>query len=80
VVTFHSEAVEFRHLMAKELTLVGAMGYPTEFADALELVKSGRINLQPMISHRFAARVVLAVFEMAKQADRSAKVLVNDSG
>jgi threonine dehydrogenase-like Zn-dependent dehydrogenase len=80
VVALHKkpEPVEFRHVMAKELTLIGTMGYPTEFADALELVKGG-VDLEPMISHRFDGRDVLAAFETAKQADRSAKVLVTYS-
>jgi threonine dehydrogenase-like Zn-dependent dehydrogenase len=78
VVALHKkpEAMEFRHVMAKELTIVGAMGYPNEFEEAIALVRSGRIDLEPMISHRFEGPRVLEAFETAKRADESAKVLV----
>lgn len=79
VVALHMkpEPVVFRHVMAKELTIIGTMGYPSEFGEAVELVRSGRVDLEPMISHRFEGHDVMAAFEMAKQPDWSAKVLVN---
>jgi 2-desacetyl-2-hydroxyethyl bacteriochlorophyllide A dehydrogenase len=79
VVALHKqpEAVAFLHVMAKELTITGTMGYPDEFGEAIAVVDSGVVDFTPLVSHRFDGDEVLEAFATAKQADRSAKVLVN---
>jgi 2-desacetyl-2-hydroxyethyl bacteriochlorophyllide A dehydrogenase len=68
--------VDFMQLMTRELTLTGAMGYPTELPQVLELLAPGSIDLSAMVSHHFAGDDVMAAFEMAKRPDQAAKVLV----
>jgi (R,R)-butanediol dehydrogenase/meso-butanediol dehydrogenase/diacetyl reductase len=72
--------VNFQTIMAKELTLVGALGYPSEFAEVLKMLKDSAIDFEPMISHRFDGADVMAAFDIAAQPDLSAKVLVRYSG
>jgi (R,R)-butanediol dehydrogenase/meso-butanediol dehydrogenase/diacetyl reductase len=72
--------VDFTRVMACELTLTGALGYPTELGEVLALLASGVVDLQPMISHRFAGADFMAAFEMARRPDLAAKVLVRYDG
>lgn len=69
-------AVDFGQVMARELRVVGALGYPSEFAEVLEMLKGGTIDLAPLVSHHFAGDAVMQAFETAGQPDRAAKVLV----
>lgn len=68
--------VSFRLVMAKELVLIGALGYPTEFEDVLMMLKDGNIDLEAYVSHRFDGADFMEAFETAKQQDKAAKVLV----
>ncbi len=79
VVALHKqpEAVAFLHVMAKELTITGTMGYPDEFGEAIMVVNSGVVDFSPLVSHRFAGDNVLDAFAAAKESGSSAKVLVN---
>lgn len=72
--------VNFQTVMTRELTLTGAMGYPSEFGAVLEMLKDGAIDLEPMISHRFSGRDVMQAFAIAAQPNRASKVLVRYDG
>jgi (R,R)-butanediol dehydrogenase/meso-butanediol dehydrogenase/diacetyl reductase len=69
-------AVDFMQVMTRELTLTGALGYPTELEDVLQLLASRAVDLEPMISHRFAGADFMQAFEMARRPDQAAKVLL----
>ena len=68
--------VDFQRVLAKELTLTAAMGYPTEFPEALDILERGNLDLGPVVSHRFDSADFMSAFATARQADRAAKVLV----
>ena len=63
-------------MLAKELLLLGTLGYPTEMADVLAMLEDGTVDPEPMISHRFPAADIMAAFDMARRPDAAAKVLV----
>ena len=73
-------SVDFVTFMTKELTISGALGYPSGFGEVLDMLQTGTIDLEPMISHRFAGDDVIAAFDMAMQPDQAAKVLVQYHG
>lgn len=62
-------------LMSKELTLIGASGYPTEFPEVMQKIASGAIEPERVITHRFPFTDVLAAFETA-DASSATKVLL----
>jgi (R,R)-butanediol dehydrogenase / meso-butanediol dehydrogenase / diacetyl reductase len=73
--------VDFQKVLAKELTLTAALGYPQELSDVLAMLGSNSsINLEPYVSHRFPGTEFLQAFATARQADRAAKVLLRYSG
>lgn len=78
IVAMHKKPspVDFGDVMAKELSIVGTMGYPTGFDEALAVMVSGSVDVDALVSHRFDGADILDAFATAKQADKSAKVLV----
>lgn len=66
-------------IMAKTLTIfgIGGNGGRGQYERSLELVRSGRIDLEPMVTHRFALHDVAAAFEVAaSKAEGAIKVIV----
>lgn len=68
--------VPFDAVMAKELILTGALGYPTEIPEVLAMLDRGAIDPLPMVSHSIAAADVLSAFALAASPGESGKVLV----
>lgn len=67
-------------IMAKTLTVfgVGGNGGRGQYERSLELVRSGRIDLEPMVTHRFPLSEVAEAFETAaSKAGGAIKVIVN---
>jgi 2-desacetyl-2-hydroxyethyl bacteriochlorophyllide A dehydrogenase len=66
-------------IMAKTLTVfgVGGNGGRGQYERSIELVRSGRIDLGPMVTHRFALGDIAAAFETAaSKAEGAIKVVV----
>jgi 2-desacetyl-2-hydroxyethyl bacteriochlorophyllide A dehydrogenase len=66
-------------IMAKTLTVfgVGGNGGRGQYERSLELVRSGRIDLAPMVTHRFALDDIAVAFETAaSKAEGAIKVVV----
>jgi 2-desacetyl-2-hydroxyethyl bacteriochlorophyllide A dehydrogenase len=66
-------------LMAKELTIMGSLGYPTEFPEVMAKLATGEIDPGAMISHRFAFADFMDAFETAANPDLAAKVVLQFS-
>jgi (R,R)-butanediol dehydrogenase/meso-butanediol dehydrogenase/diacetyl reductase len=64
-------------LMAKELTLMGSLGYPTEFPEVMDKLASGALDPEQMISHRFGFQDFLSAFETAADPAQAGKVVLN---
>lgn len=56
-------------MTAKELELRGCFRFHAEFFSAVEMMRMGRINVKPLITHTFALEDYIPAFTMA--ADRS---------
>ncbi len=64
--TVHDRAaVDFSHLIVQEITLIGSRC--GRFGPALQLLKSGRMNLDPMIDSRFPLSEAPAAFARASE-------------
>jgi (R,R)-butanediol dehydrogenase/meso-butanediol dehydrogenase/diacetyl reductase len=65
-------------LLHKEATIVaGAMVTPEDFADSLELLRSGRAVGEPLITHREKLADLPAAFELQCDKDATIKVMVS---
>jgi 2-desacetyl-2-hydroxyethyl bacteriochlorophyllide A dehydrogenase len=69
-------AIEGSVLMAKELTLMGSLGYPSEFPQVMAKLASGEVDPEMMISHRFPFADFMQAFRTASTPSEAAKVLL----
>jgi threonine dehydrogenase-like Zn-dependent dehydrogenase len=63
-------------LMSKEISILGAQGYPTEFPEVMQKIASGVVNPEAMITHRFPFARFMDAFEVANDASHAAKVVL----
>lgn len=68
--------IDFRMVLAKELTIAAALGYPDEFPEIVDMLARNAVDVDPMISHRFDFSEFPKAFETARDAGASAKVMV----
>jgi 2-desacetyl-2-hydroxyethyl bacteriochlorophyllide A dehydrogenase len=78
VVGVHKSAIELHplDLLMKELHLVGSMAYPTEFPQVLEMLASGRVDTNSLISHRLPLQDFHTALAIARDPQVAAKVIV----
>ena len=63
-------------LMSKEITIIGASGYPTEFPEVMDDLAAHTVDPEAMITHRFPFSDFLHAFEVANDANGAAKVVL----
>lgn len=64
-------------LMAREIDYLSSFRFHKEFADALVMLVSGRIDIEPIKTHSLPLDAADAAFETAADRTRSIKVLVH---
>ncbi len=70
-------SLDLMMLLAKEVSVIPALGYENEFIEVLDLLESGKVDPTVMISHHFALSDIQAAFEMAHDTENAIKVMVN---
>lgn len=60
-------------MTAKELHLRGSFRFYAEFFTAVEMMQRGRIDVAPLITHRFPLEDAIAAFEMASDRSQTIK-------
>ncbi|NOQ83110.1 MAG: zinc-binding dehydrogenase [Myxococcales bacterium] len=77
VVALHEQSVNvsFLWVMMKQMTIRGAMEYPADYTDAIELLT--RWDLSPMITHRFPLDRIGEAIEVATDPNAGGKVMVD---
>jgi len=76
VVGLHRQEVpvNFLIVMMKQMRIVGSMAQPDDWNDMLELLT--RVDLSPMITHRYPLNEFQQGLEVAQQPDQGAKVMI----
>jgi 2-desacetyl-2-hydroxyethyl bacteriochlorophyllide A dehydrogenase len=72
----HEVGVDFRTVLARELRIQGAIGYPREFPAAIATLRAGSIDVSVLVSHRFALRSFASAFATAARPHDAGKVLI----
>jgi 2-desacetyl-2-hydroxyethyl bacteriochlorophyllide A dehydrogenase len=72
----HPVTIDATRLMSKEVSLIGASGYPTEFPEVMSKLAAKEIDPDAMITHRLPFSDFLQAFEIADNADEAAKVVL----
>lgn len=71
-----ARALGAKAALAKEMTFATSLAYPTEFNDVLELLVARKLDVAPMISHRYRFDQFMEAFATARDRERSAKVMI----
>jgi 2-desacetyl-2-hydroxyethyl bacteriochlorophyllide A dehydrogenase len=67
---------DLRLVMLRELEVIGASTYDDEFGEAIALLASGKVDLSPMVTHRFPLARLSDAFAMQMDAGQAGKVLI----
>ena len=67
--------VHFFWVVRRELTILGSMIYQDEFPEAMRLLRTGAVKVEPLVTHRFRLDAVNEAFA-AHQSPASIKVAV----
>ena len=78
VVSVHKKPVplDLQFVLIKELSIKGSIGYPREFPEVIGMLQDPRVDIAPLISHRFALADFIEALKVARDADSSAKVMI----
>jgi threonine dehydrogenase-like Zn-dependent dehydrogenase len=68
--------LDLRIVLAKELQLVGSMGYPEGFGEVIDFLAHTAVDVSALISHRFPLSRFAEALETASNPAIAAKVLV----
>ncbi|MFN8626774.1 MAG: zinc-binding dehydrogenase [Candidatus Binatia bacterium] len=68
--------LDLRMVLAKELQVVGSMGYPEGFGEVIEFLATTTVDVSAMISHRFPLSRIAEAIATASNPTIAAKVLV----
>lgn len=68
--------LDARLIMAKEITLVGSMGYPDGFGEVIDFLAKTSVDVSAMISHRFPLSQFSEALAAASNPAIAAKVVV----
>lgn len=69
--------IDHNLIMRKEVSLLGSFGYSLdEFAQALELMRSGKVDRKPLITHEFTLDRAKEAYETQLRTEEAIKVLI----
>ena len=63
-------------IVTKEVELCGSFRFYEDFAWAVELIGSGRVDLSPLLTQTFSLEYVVDAFELASDRKRAMKVQI----
>jgi len=69
--------VDLVMLLAKEVSVIPAMGYENEFEEVITMLTSGEVDPSPLVTHRFALTNFPEAFEAARDTAEAVKVIVD---
>ncbi|MAT93447.1 MAG: hypothetical protein CME59_12680 [Halioglobus sp.] len=69
--------VDLVSLLAKELSIVAAMGYQHEFDEVIAMLDSGALDPAAMVTHHFPLSALDDAFAMARDPQQAIKVMID---
>lgn len=75
----HKEAatVDLVMLLAKEVSVIPAMGYDREFDEVIAMLQSGKLTPSQMVTHHLPLSDICAAFELARDTEHAIKILID---
>jgi 2-desacetyl-2-hydroxyethyl bacteriochlorophyllide A dehydrogenase len=73
----HDHALpNLRLVMLRELHIMGALAYETEFTEVIDFLATRTVDLSPLITHRFPLEEIAQAFRVQMDPDQAIKVLI----
>jgi 2-desacetyl-2-hydroxyethyl bacteriochlorophyllide A dehydrogenase len=69
--------VDLVSLLAKEVSIIPAMGYESEFDEVFRMLRSGEVNPSVMVTHEFPLTEIHEAFTVARDTGRAIKVMID---
>jgi alcohol dehydrogenase len=75
----HKEAatVDLVMLLAKEVSVIPAMGYDVEFDQVIAMLGSGKLDPSVIVTHHYPLSGILEAFDVARDTESAIKVLID---
>ena len=70
-------SLDLMMMLAKEVSVIPALGYENEFNEVLAILESGKFDPTIMISHHFPLSEIHTAFEMARDTENALKVMID---
>ena len=79
VLGLHKQPVQLdlANVLLRELNITGSMAYPDEFPEVIEMLASGKVDVDPVITHRFPLTQFGDALVQARNTSESIKVLID---
>lgn len=75
--THHSVPVNMGRLMFREIEIKGSLGCrPVDYPKIIEMVGSGKIQLEPVVTHRFKLEEINDAFEVMRKGESLRSIIV----
>ena len=69
--------VDLVMLLAKEVSIIPAMGYEDEFDEVIDMLRSGQLDPRVMVTHHFPLSEITAAFHTARDTENAIKVMID---
>jgi threonine dehydrogenase-like Zn-dependent dehydrogenase len=75
----HKEAatIDLTMLLAREVSIIPAMGYESEFDEVIAMLKSGQLDPRQMVTHHFPLSDIGAAFDLARDTQNAIKIMID---
>ena len=79
VLGLHKKPVklDLANVLLRELNITGSMAYPEEFPEVIDMLSQGKLDLDPIISHRFPLSRFGEAIDRAGDPNDAIKVLID---
>ncbi|MEP5569520.1 MAG: zinc-binding dehydrogenase [Halioglobus sp.] len=79
VLGLHKQPVQLdlANVLMRELNITGSMAYPSEFPEVIDMLSDGKLDLDPIISHRFPLSRFGEAIDRAGDPNAAIKVLID---
>lgn len=79
ILGLHKQPVQLdlANVLLRELNITGSMAYPNEFPEVIDMLASGKIDVDAVISHQFPLSEFEQALSQARDTDTAIKVMID---
>lgn len=79
ILGLHKQPVQLdlANVLLRELNITGSMAYPNEFPEVIDMLASGKIDVDAVISHQFPLSEFEHALSQARDTDTAIKVMID---